>query len=50
MKAILSFPEENSEEVIEVIREGLKHIKVSKDTKYNLLKWCKEEEEYLKNL
>ena len=44
---ILAVPEDNLQEVINVIREGLKNCKVSKDTKEHLEKWCKEEEEYL---
>lgn len=44
---ILAVPEENLREVIAVIREGLKSVKVSRDTKYNLTNWCNEEEEYL---
>lgn len=44
---VLYVPEEHLREVIKVIRAGLKHTKVSKDASRNLLKWCKEEEEYL---
>ena len=45
---ILAVPEDNLEEVIRIIREGLKHAKkVSRDTRYNLKKWCNEEEAYL---
>jgi hypothetical protein len=47
---ILTIPESRLAEVIAVIRAGLKETKVSPDTKRNLLKWCKEEEEYLKRL
>lgn len=49
-KEILSIPEEKLSEVIKVIREGLKHVKVSDDTHRNLIKWCDEEEEYLREL
>lgn len=47
-KEILAVPEEYLQEVINVIRAGLKVTKVSGDVKYNLKKWCNEEEEYLK--
>lgn len=47
---VLAVPEEYLQEVINVIRAGLKTTKVSGDTKYNLKKWCNEEEEYLKEL
>ena len=49
-KEILAIPEEDLEEVIEVIRAGLKAIKTSNDVWVNLNKWCDEEEEYLKEL
>lgn len=44
---ILAVPEEYLEEVIKVIRTGLKHTKVSRSVKSNLTKWCNEEEQYL---
>lgn len=45
---ILAVPEERLREVIKVIRAGLKHTKnVSRDTRHNLLKWCRDEEAYL---
>ena len=50
MKETLSIPEEYLSEVIKVIRTGLKHTNVSGDVKYNLKKWCNEEEEYLNEL
>jgi hypothetical protein len=52
MKETLSVPEENLEEVIRVIRAGLKTLDkfISKDTRHNLEKWCKEEEKYLEEL
>lgn len=46
-KEILAVPEEYLQEVINVIRAGLKVTKVSSSTKHNLKKWCDEEEEYL---
>jgi len=52
-KEILSIPEENLEEVIKVIRIGLEHI-LSKDidplTFAQLVQWCDQEEEYLKDI
>jgi hypothetical protein len=47
---VLGVPEDCLEEVIKVIRAGLKQEKVSGRVKRNLSKWCKEEEEYLKRL
>jgi len=48
-KEILVVPEDRLLEVIAIIRNGIKSTKiVSKDTKYNLLKWCDEEEMYMK--
>lgn len=44
---VLAVPEEYLQEVINVIRAGLKTTKVSGDTKHNLKKWCDEEEAYL---
>ena len=48
----LSVPEENLQEVIDVIRAGLASLKgkkkdVSEDTKGNLTTWCDEMQEYL---
>ena len=45
---ILSVPEENLEEVIQVILAGLKAVKVSAETRRALTKWCKEEVRYLR--
>jgi hypothetical protein len=48
-KEVLYVPEEHLQEVIDVIREGLKAKKqVRPDVRQALLKWCREEEEYLK--
>ena len=48
---ILAVPEEDLAGVIDVIRAGLGTAhKVKPSVKKNLLKWCKEEEEYLKRL
>jgi hypothetical protein len=48
---ILAIPEENLEEVIRIIRTGIKNSNnVSTDVRYNLEKWCKKEEKYLKEL
>lgn len=47
---VLAVSEEYLQEVINVIRAGLKVTKVSSSTKYNLKKWCDEEEDYLKEL
>lgn len=44
---VLNVPEENLRDVIKVIRAGLKKVKVAKDTKEALTRWCDEEEEYL---
>ncbi len=44
---ILSIPEENLLEVIQVIRTGLMHTRVSEETETQLLNWCAEEEEYI---
>lgn len=49
-KETLSVPEENLAEVIRVIRAGLKAVKVSQDTRDNLIRWCDEEQEYLDRL
>jgi len=43
----LNIPEEHLEQVIEVIRIGLKTVKVDTACGYALLKWCNEEELYL---
>lgn len=44
---LLAVPEEKLPEVIRVIRAGLKKEKVSRDTRKNLLTWCKMQEEYI---
>jgi hypothetical protein len=49
-KEILAVSEENLAEVIRVIRAGLKAEKVSKEVRLNLSEWCKDEEEYLKEM
>lgn len=43
----LRVPEEKLEEVIRVIRAGLKTEEVSEETRYALTTWCDEEEAYL---
>lgn len=51
MTETLYVPEEHLEEVILVIRNGLKNTKkLSKDVRLNLKKWCEEEEQYLKDM
>jgi len=47
---ILSVPEDNLEETIKIIRSGLKleWKSISEETKDNLIRWCDEEEEYIK--
>jgi hypothetical protein len=47
---VLNVPEDKLEEVIKVIRAGLRTTKVSKETKKALTTWCDEEEEYLERL
>lgn len=47
---ILTVPEDKLEEVIKVIRAGLRTEKVSRATKKALTTWCDEEEEYLERL
>jgi len=47
-KEILAVPEEYLPAVIAVIRNGLAVTSVPKEVKENLLKWCKEEEKYMK--
>ncbi len=47
-KEILAIPEGSLVEVIKVIRNGLKHSKVSNETRRNLKQWCDEEEDYIK--
>jgi hypothetical protein len=54
---ILAVPEEHLEEVIKIIRMGLEHFYygprhpgVHPDVREQLLKWCDDEEEYLKTL
>lgn len=47
----LYVPEEHLEEVIRIIRTGLKHSNhVSRAVKINLEQWCREEENYLNDL
>jgi hypothetical protein len=46
-KEVLYVPEESLEEVIRVLRAGLKVETVSEETREQLTKWCDEEEEYL---
>lgn len=50
MSESLHVPEEYLQEVVNVIRAGLKSVKVSSDVKYNLKNWCTESEDYLKEL
>lgn len=49
---VLAVPEEYLDEVILVIRTGLKHVKpkkvISRTIRSQLTKWCKEEEDYMK--
>lgn len=47
-KEVLYVPEEYLKYVIRVIRSGLKKEKVPKDVSRGLLKWCKDEERYLR--
>lgn len=48
---ILAVPEDHLEEVIEIIRTGLKwKTIITPEVRENLEKWCKEEEEYLDEL
>jgi len=48
---VLYVPEEDLTEVIAIVRTGLKHTKkVTTEVKRGLLKWCKDEEAYLKRL
>lgn len=49
-KEALYVPEEYLEEVISVIRNGLKATTTSISTRVVLTRWCNEEEEYLKRL
>ena len=47
---ILPIPEDDLQEVIDIIRTGIVHTKnVSTSVKENLEQWCDEEEEYLKD-
>lgn len=45
---VLSIPEESLEEVIRVIRAGLKTEPVSDEVRAYLAEWCDDEEAYLK--
>lgn len=47
---ILVISEEDLKDVIDVITNGLKVTNVSKDTKSNLKRWCREEIKYLSKL
>lgn len=47
-KEALYVPEEYLKYVIRILRIGLKVEKPPKDVKDGLLKWCKDEEDYLK--
>lgn len=47
---LLSVPKSSLSDVIKVIREGLKHVKVSALVKNNLENWCRGEEDYLKRI
>ena len=52
---ILAVPEDDLEFVIYIIQTGLNnansiYVHEHKEAKKGLLKWCKEEEEYLKRL
>ena len=49
-KEILAVPEEHLEEVILVLRTGLKTAKVSKEVHERLSRWCDEEEKYIERL
>lgn len=50
MTEILSVPEEYLLEVIKIIRAGLKtNPNCNKEVKQQLTKWCKDEEDYIKN-
>jgi hypothetical protein len=51
MSEALYIPEENLEEVIQIIRTGMKHSNhVSRNVKRNLDLWCHETEQYLREL
>ena len=49
---ILAVPEEHLQVVIDIIREGKWRLRkrIASDVEYNLEKWCREEEKYLKRL
>ncbi len=49
-KIILSIPEERGLEVIDLIRSGVYvyHSMLSRETRDQLIKWCNEQEKYLK--
>lgn len=53
-KEVLYVPEENLEEVIRVLRAGLEVLKkdktITRDTRGALVKWCKDEEKYLRRM
>ncbi len=49
-KEALYIPEENLQEVIEIIREGLRaKPETTPNVREALLTWCQEEEDYLKS-
>ena len=51
MKEALYVPEEHLEEVIRIIRNGLRGTKeVSEEVREELNNWCRETKEYLKSL
>jgi hypothetical protein len=47
-KEVLYVPEDYLKHVIEVIRTGLENEKVPADVSKGLIKWCNDEEEYLR--
>lgn len=47
---VLRVPEDALAEVIAVIRAGLGVVKVRRATKSALLRWCDEEQDYLRRL
>lgn len=49
-KEILAIPEHHLEDVIHVIRRGLKFTKIDDAVRENLTIWCDKEEKYLATL
>ena len=50
-KEILAVPEEKLEEVIHIIRTGMKHVEtIDSEVEEQLKKWCDSEEEYLESI